>query len=257
MKSDLKLSVVLPVRNEGINLEILIKIMEALLEFPHEFLVVHDFPDDDSVPVVQSMQADFLHLRLILNTYGPGVMNAIRAGLSNAAGEYVLIYAADEVGPVLAIGDMIALMEEGCDFVSVTRYAYGGRRLGGSWIGGLLSRLANRLFVWLAGSVLTDCTTGLKMFRRDVFDTLKLEAKPVGWAVAFEMSIKAQLAGLRMGEVPTISIDRLYGGESTFRLGPWFVEYLRWFIWGARRLRRISRSNRTEVSVRVPKTTAR
>jgi hypothetical protein len=113
------------------------------------------------------------------------------------------------------------------------------------------------LFGWFALSAMTDCTTGMKMFRRDVFETLNLTAKPVGWAVAFEMSIKAQLAGLKLGEVPTISIDRLYGGESTFRLGPWFVEYLRWFIWGARRLRRISRSKRPEVSVKIPEATAR
>jgi len=257
MKPDFKLSILLPVRNEGINLKILIKVMEALLELPHEILVVYDFPDDNSVPVVQSMQTDLPHLRLAVNTYGPGVMNAIRTGVSNARGEYVLICAADEIGPVLAIGDMVALMEQGCDFVSVTRYAHGGRRLGGSWIGGFLSRLANRLFGWFALSAMTDCTTGMKMFRRDVFETLNLTAKPVGWAVAFEMSIKAQLAGLKLGEVPTISIDRLYGGESTFRLGPWFVEYLRWFIWGARRLRRISRSKRPEVSVKIPEATAR
>jgi len=43
----------------------------------------------------------------------------------------ILIFAADEVGPVLAIEDMIALIREGCDFVSCTRYAHGGRRLGG------------------------------------------------------------------------------------------------------------------------------
>ena len=35
-----------------------------------------------------------------------------------------------------------------------------------------------------------------------------------------------------------ISIDRLYGGQSTFKLGPWVWEYLRWFRWGARELRR-------------------
>ena len=80
------------------------------------------------------------------NTRGRGILNALRAGVEAAQGKYVLIFAADEVGPVLAIDDMIALMDAGCEFVSCTRYAHGGRRLGGSWIGGVLSRLANRLF---------------------------------------------------------------------------------------------------------------
>ena len=44
--------------------------------------------------------------------------------------------------------------------------------------------------------------------------------------------MKAQLAGFRLGEVPIISVDRLYGGTSTFKLGPWVIEYLRWFVWG-------------------------
>src|SRR5262249_25702533 len=153
-----------------------------------------------------------------------------------------------------AIEDMLTLMEEGCEFVSCTRYAHGGRRLGGSLIGGLLSRLANRMFCIISGCVLTDATTGIKMFRRGVFEALKLEAPPVGWAVTFEMAMKAQLGGFRLGEVPIVSIDRLYGGESTFKLGPWMIAYLRWFLWGSLRLRRDAREHRPSVVVRVPAT---
>jgi dolichol-phosphate mannosyltransferase len=232
-----KLSILVPVRNEGLNLKIMLKILPAVVDVPHEVVVVYDFAEDDSVPVIHSMRADYPGLRGVHNTLGKGVINALRAGVKAAEGDYVLIFAADEVGPVLAIDPMLELMECGCDFVSCTRYANGGRRLGGSLIGGILSRAANWLFYHVAGSAFTDCTTGVKMFRRPVFDMLNLEARPVGWAVAFEMAIKAELAGLRLGEVPIISIDRLYGGKSTFRVWPWVREYMRWFRWGMRRLR--------------------
>ena len=231
-----KVSILIPVRNEGLNLKIMLKILPAVVEVPHEVLVVYDFPEDDSVPVVQSMKADYPNLFAVQNSLGKGVINALRAGVKASSGEYVLIFAADEVGPVLAIDPMLELMDSGCDFVSCTRYANGGRRLGGSLIGGILSRMANWLFYHVAGSALTDCTTGIKMFRRSVFEMLQLDARPVGWAVAFEMAIKAELAGLRLGEVPIISIDRLYGGSSTFQVGPWIKEYMRWFVWGMRRL---------------------
>jgi dolichol-phosphate mannosyltransferase len=199
------------------------------------------------------MGADFPHLRTLHNTLGAGVINAIRAGVEAAAGDIILIFAADEVGPVLAIDDMLTLMDDGCDFVSCTRYAHGGRRLGGSVIGGVLSRLANRLFHALAGSALTDSTTGIKMFRRARFADFDLQSRPVGWAVAFEMAIKAQIMGLRLGEVPIVSIDRLFGGESTFRLGPWTMEYLRWFLWGMKRLHRAPKgAQRGEAVVRLP-----
>jgi dolichol-phosphate mannosyltransferase len=244
------LSILLPVRNEGINLRIMVKLLKAVVEVPHELLIVYDFPEDDSIPVVRGMQESYANLRLVQNERGKGVVNAIRAGVEAATGDYILIFAADEVGPVLAIEDMLALMGEGCDMVSCSRYAHGGRRLGGSMIGGALSRLANQLFCRFGGCVLTDATTGIKLFRRSLFASLELEARPVGWAVTFEMAMKAQLAGWRLGEVPIVSIDRLYGGASTFRLGPWTGEYLRWFMWGWKNLRRVPRSQRPVVRVR-------
>ena len=250
------LTILMPAKNEGLNLTVMLKILGAVVEVPHEVLVVVDRPDDDSLTAVDAMSPPYMTVRAVHNTSGAGILNALRAGMAQARGKYVLIFAADEVGPVLAIDDMIALMEQGCEFVSCTRYAHGGRRLGGSWIGGLLSRLANSLFCRLSGCRLTDATTGIKMFRPELFEQLHLQARPIGWAVAFEMGIKAQLAGLRLGEVPIVSIDRLYGGKSTFVLGPWVTEYLRWFIWGLRQSLRSRRAVLPGVTVRIPSATA-
>ena len=245
------LSILLPVRNEGINLRIMLKILRAVVDEPHEVLVVYDSPEDNSVPVVEKAREIYPELRGIHNSIGRGVVNAIRAGVAAADGDVVLIFAADEVGPVLAIEDMIALIREGCDFVSCTRYAHGGRRLGGSIVGAILSYCANWLFHRLCSCPLTDATTGIKMFRKEIFPLLKLESPPIGWTVAFEMAIKAQHAGLRLGEVPIVSIDRLYGGESTFKVGPWVIEYSRWFIWGMRAAFKNSGATRT-ATVRIP-----
>jgi len=247
---DLKLSILMPVRNEGVNIAIMLKILASLIEVPYEVIVVYDSPDDDTVPVVKRMQARYPSLRLIHNTKGEGVTNAISAGLAACRGEYVLLFAVDEIGPVAAIGEMIARMDEGCDMVSATRYAYGGRRLGGSLIGGVLSRTANKVFHYLAGASFTDGTTGIKMFRKEVLERIPIESNPVGWAVVFELAIKAQLAGMRIGEVPVVSVDRLYGGKSTFSLGPWFREYLRWFFWGMGR--RGALKDARKAMVRIP-----
>jgi dolichol-phosphate mannosyltransferase len=246
------LSILLPVRNEGINLRIMLKILRAVVDLPHEVLVVYDSAGDDSVAVVNDVCQVYPELRGVHNMLGPGVVNAIRAGVDASGGDVVLIFAADEVGPVLAIEDMIELIREGCDFVSCTRYAYGGRRLGGPLIGAFLSYSANWLFHRLAASPFTDATTGIKMFRKGVFPLLNLKSRPIGWTVAFEMAIKAQHAGLTLGEVPIVSIDRLYGGESTFRLGPWMVEYSRWFLWGLRAHLK-NHSLPTKAKVRIPK----
>lgn len=239
MNESVTLTVLLPVRNEGINLRVMLKMLRGMVEVPNEVLVVYDAEDDDSIPVLTEISPGYPHVRGVLNTRGTGVVNAIKAGVAEAKGDYVLIFAADEVGPVLAIDDMLSLMDAGCDLVSCTRYAHGGRRLGGSVIGGWLSRMANRVFHRLSGSAFSDSTTGIKMFRRERLSELDLSSRAIGWAVAFEMSMKAELRGWSLGEVPIISIDRLYGGRSTFKLGPWVLEYLRWFLWGSLRLRRL------------------
>ena len=248
-RSKITLSILIPVRNEGINVKIMLKILRSVLDVSHEVLIIYDSPADNSVTVVKQLKKTYPQVKSVKNKFGKGVANAIRSGVNASVGKYVLIFAVDEIGPVIAIEDMISLLDKGCDFVSCTRYAYGGRRLGGSILEGFLSRVANYLFHLIIGSTLTDSTTGIKMFRREIFEQLTLTSQ-VGWAIVFEMSIKVQEKRLKLGEVPIVSIDRLYGGTSSFQLNRWFIEYLKWFFYGVSHLYR-SRS-KNKVQVRIP-----
>ncbi|MBL7160293.1 MAG: glycosyltransferase family 2 protein [Candidatus Aenigmarchaeota archaeon] len=234
--SKTKLTILMPVRNEGEVLQKTLNVMKAIVDVPHEVLVVHDDEVDDSIPVVKALKG-YPQVRCVHNKLGRGVANAVKAGVESAKGEYVFITVADDFGPLFSIGKMISHMDKGHDFVSGTRYSDGGRVHGGSFIGGMFSRVANKLFYHLAGSKLTDSTVGFKMFRRSVFGRIELDARPVGWLVGFEMSIKAQLVGLRMGEIPIISINRMYGGASTFKFRAWTWEYFKWFLHGIKILR--------------------
>lgn len=247
-----KVSVLMPVRNEGVNLKIILKILQATIEVNHETLIVYDTNDDDSIPVVKNMWKSYPQLRLIHNKLGKGVVNAVKAGINAAKGKYILIITADDIGPVLSIGDMVELMDKGCELVSATRYAYGGRILGGKLISRVLSRISNKFFHTISKSSLTDSTIGIKMFRPSIFKKIRLEAKPIGWAFALELAIKAQLKGLKLGEVPIISINRFYGGKSSFKIGPWAGEYTKWFLWGLKTLY-LSRKTRINVSIKIPK----
>ena len=249
-QSKIKLSVIIPVLNEKENLKILLKILESVIDLRHEVLVVHDFKEDNSIPVVRKMQKNYPNLRLIHNALGRGVINAVKAGVKASNGEYVLVIAADDIGSLLAINDMAFLMENGCDLVNGTRYSHGGRHIGGVFISSLLSSTANGLFYLLSASSLTDPTLGVKMFKKLKFNELNLEAKPIGWAVSFEFAIKAQIAGWELGEVPLISLNRLYGkNKSTFKL-KWLAEYLRWFLFGMKNLPLYRRKNK--IMIRIP-----
>lgn len=232
------LTILLPVRNEAGSLSVMLRVLPPLIGTSYEILVIHDDTEDTSVPQAETARAANPKVRIVHNVLGRGVINAVRAGVAVARGRYILIFAADEIGPVFIINDMLVLMDEGCDLVSCTRYAHGGGRLGGSLLGRTLSTAANHLFRLITRSAQSDLTTGIKMFRRERFEELELESRPVGWAFAFEIAVKAEAAGWTLGEVPIISIDRLFGGQSSFRPNPWIREYLRWFIWGVRHLPR-------------------
>lgn len=246
--SETKLSIILPVRNEADSIRIAVPILEAVISVPHEILVVYDFPEDTTVPAVQELRARYRNVRPLHNTLGRGVANAIRTGVREAVGEYIALFAADDIMPVLALGGMTNLLDRGCEFVSGTRYAHGGKRYGGSKLQFLFSWTGNAVFQILSGSVLTDCTTGYKMFRRNVFDKMSIESKAVSWSVVFELGVKAQTHGLKLGEVPIISVDRLYGGVSSFALKKWLKEYFAWFWWGIKELRRSK--TRTKIVMR-------
>jgi dolichol-phosphate mannosyltransferase len=226
------LSVVVPVRNDAPSVQVMVPILRAVIEVPNEILVVYDHPEDACVPVIERLRERFPTLRGIRNDIARGLLPALRVGVTTARGRYILIYAADEIGPVLAISRMLRLMDQGCEFVSATRYAGGGHRYGGSLLGHFLSLAGNTLFRLCSATALSDSTTGMKMFRREVFPKLKLAGIGAGWSCAFEMSIRAQLLGLKLGEVPIVSIDRLFGGESTFRPLPWMAAYSKVFLWG-------------------------
>jgi len=229
-KSRTKLSIIIPVRNEGKNISNMIIALNTL-KISKQILIIYDFSNDDTLPVVNKLSKQYDNLILVQNKLGKGVANAIRSGINKSESDYILILAADDMGPIKSIKDMVYLMDQGCDFVSCTRYCYGGKRDNDSFLQKVFSRTGNKLFNLLSGSVFTDLTTGFKMFRSSIFDKLKIESDSLSWSIVFEMAIKAQSAGMKLGEVPVRSSDRKHG-KSTFRLGPWFKEYVKWFFWG-------------------------
>ena len=51
-----RLSVVLPVHNEDKSLSFMIKILETMLDFPHEVLIVFDQLEDSSIKPAKELQ---------------------------------------------------------------------------------------------------------------------------------------------------------------------------------------------------------
>ena len=231
------LSIILPVYNEKESLSLMIKILNSTLEFENEIIIVYDSEQDNSIPIAKKLQSQFKNILLVHNTLGKGVKYALKAGINKSKFENILITAVDEIFPIISIDKMLnMIVKENYDFVSGTRYKNGGKRLGGSLVGHFLSISANKSFSLLTNFPLSDLTTGIKMFKKDFFQKVEISSNPIGWVFAFELSIRAYIMNLKIGEVPLISVDRLFGGESTFRLGKWVKEYLKCYFWGLKKI---------------------
>jgi dolichol-phosphate mannosyltransferase len=232
-----ELSIILPVFNEKESLPIMVRLLNSSIKFKKEIIIIYDFENDNTIQVAKELAEELEDVKVVHNNISPGVKFAVEKGVQNSKYENILITAVDEIFPIISVEKMLDLLiDNDLEFVSGTRYSKGGIRLGGSLIGAFFSRTANKIFNFLTNIPLSDCTTGIKLMKKKIWNSIQLDSKPVGWAFAFELSIKVYLAGYKIDELPLKSVDRLFGGSSTFKLGPWLKEYLKWFFWGIKKI---------------------
>src|SRR3989442_6467685 len=125
------LSIVIPVYNEGEHIGGgLTRVLAAVRSKPLEVLVVYDFEGDSTIPVVQRLQPAMPGVRLLRNDRGPGVLNALKSGLSGSAAPYVVVMMADGSDDPSCIDRMLQHAALGAAVVAGSRYMAGGRQLG-------------------------------------------------------------------------------------------------------------------------------
>src|SRR5947209_6612753 len=84
-------SVVIPVYNEGENIQVCVRrLTEALADTAHELLVCYDFDEDTTLPALAAMANKPATIRLVRNTLGKGVANALIAGVAAAHGDVIV-----------------------------------------------------------------------------------------------------------------------------------------------------------------------
>jgi glycosyltransferase involved in cell wall biosynthesis len=228
----LALSIVIPVYNEPENIGPTLQRIAGEVRTPHEVLVVYDFEADTTVPVVRALQPRMRSVRLHRNELGRGVLNAMRAGLAAAHGEFVLISMADGSDEMDRVDEMMALGQSGADLVAGSRYMRGGRQVGGPMLKRTLSRAAGLSLHWFAGVPIHDATNNFKLYRRSFLCGVEIESTG-GFELALELTAKAVRSGCTLAEVPTTWRDRA-AGDSRFELRAWLPKYLRWYVYALR-----------------------
>lgn len=227
MSDPVELCVVMPVFKEGEAVEPVIRALTGAISTAHEILVVYDFDEDPTVPVIERLGAELPAVRGLRNELGRGVLNAMKAGIAASAGDYVLITMSDGSDEPHVVDPMIGLARSGADVVAASRYMRGGRQVGGPPLKRLMSRAAGLSLHWFAGVATHDPTNNFKLYSRRFLAATTIEST-AGFELALELTVKATLDGRRVAEVPTTWRDRT-AGESNFKLRKWLPHYLHWY----------------------------
>jgi glycosyltransferase involved in cell wall biosynthesis len=212
------LSIVIPAWNEEQCIWNSLDTVTAYLdkqEYAAEIVVVDDGSTDKTRAMIKSFIGEYegqTPVRLIENDhFGKGY--AVRTGVLDSHGKYVLFADADLATPVYEIGKMVGALEAGCDIAIGTRVGVGAERVDEPLLRRVMARGFNLLVRLLSGLHFHDTQAGFKGFRhevaQDLFRQVRLygaEAKEVtGSALtAFDVEVLylASRAGHRIEEIP-------------------------------------------------------
>jgi dolichol-phosphate mannosyltransferase len=237
------LNIVIPVYNEGANFPALWDEIRTRIRSNFRALVVYDFDEDNTVPVVREIQrGGETRLRLLKNDVRRGVIGAIRTGFEAVDRGPVLVIMADLSDDLAQVDEMVKLYGNGYHVVVGSRYMPGGKLIGGPVFKQALSRVAGLTLHWFRGIPTHDSTNAFKLYDRDMLREFAIESRG-GFELSLELTVKAFLAGFRITEIPSAWRDRS-AGESRFRLWNWLPHYLKWYFRAFRPRRPIPQASR-------------
>lgn len=144
----MKLSIVVPVYNEEVVIEIFHKRLTACVQalgVTHEILLVDDGSTDDTPNLVAALYERDPALGCLRFSRNFGKEAAVTAGLSHASGDAVVIIDADLQDPPELIGVMLQAWQEGADVVNMRRSSRAGETMLKRATAHLFYRVINRL----------------------------------------------------------------------------------------------------------------
>lgn len=222
------MNIITPVFNEGTNFPDLYKAVSKNIQIPYRLIIVYDFDEDDTLPVVKKYQKKDDSLILLKNTKGRGVLNAITSGFGYIESGPVLVMMGDLSDDLSIVHRMYNEYSNGATVVCPSRYMKGGKEIGGPFVKRTLSRLSGVSLYYLRGVPTHDITNNYRLYDKEFINKIEIESTG-GFEIAMEITLKAFRSGKKIVELPTTWQDRT-AGEAKFKLWKWLPSYLRWYF---------------------------
>lgn len=211
-----ELSVIIPVYNENATIAEIIRRVGAV-SISHEIIVVDDGSTDGTRQTLEALSSQ-QSFRLILHQHNQGKGAAVRSGIREAKGRWVIFQDADlEYDPRDYLVMLQPLREGKADVV------FGSRFLGVHRVLFFWNYLANKALTFLTNALfnadLSDMETCYKAFRREVLQSFQIRSNR--FDLEPEITAKVLKRKYRVYEVPISYAGRDYseGKKITWKDG--------------------------------------
>ncbi|MEW6294768.1 MAG: polyprenol monophosphomannose synthase [Candidatus Diapherotrites archaeon] len=225
----MKVSVIIPTYNEGLNIKILIpKIFEELnkLGVKGELIIVDDNSSDNTKITAKEMQKRFKELKMIYREKKLGIGSAYRRGVKEASGDIIVLMDGDLSHDPKYLEKIIPEFNNGgVDLVVGSRYVKGGKIVGWGWQRHLTSSVANRLSRLFLGIPIRDLTSGYRGFKKELIRKINFDKiQSNGYSFILETNFLACESKAKIKEIPIIFWQRSQGKSKLGRKE--FLKYL-------------------------------
>ena len=212
---------VVPTYNERENLARLVGRLRALPGDVH-VLVVDDSSPDGTGAIADAIAACDPGVHVLHRSGKLGLGTAYRAGFRYGLEhgyDYICTMDADFSHSPESLPALIDKAAAGYDLVIGSRYVRGGAVVGSPPLRKFISYAANTLAHTILGVTARDCTAGFRCYRRQVLETVDLDAIfSSGYSFLVEMAFWVERAGFRTGEVPITFVNRTEGASKISKL---------------------------------------
>ncbi len=205
-----KLTVVIPAFNEAKKIEVTINEVTGYLSgkgYGYELIIVDDGSEDDTLDIIKRYKALNSNgcIRILKNKPNRGKGHAVRKGIMEASGGYVLFMDADNSTRIFELERMLPCFEDGYDII------IGSRRLKNipddivisqpsyRHILGEIYIYISRLFFKIS---VRDYNCGFKMFKSNVAKKIFSRQRMNDWSFDLETLFLVEKYNLKIKEVP-------------------------------------------------------
>jgi glycosyltransferase involved in cell wall biosynthesis len=212
----MRLSVVVPVYNEGKNILILLNKIKENISIDDEIIVVEDGSVDNTLDEIKKFEC-----KLLIHEKNIGKGQSLIDGIDSAKGDIILFLDGDGQDDPSEIPKLLDGINKGYDFVIGSRFVEDDKKKITRYTKTALSNInwfGNKgltFFInFLFGLNIKDTQSGFKCFKRDSIKNLNLVSKK--YEIETEIIIKSKRDKLKILEVPVFRYERKYGESKLF-----------------------------------------